>query len=154
MFFWSHFWMDFERVWGGFWKAFGRDLGGLGGSWATLSWFLRFIFQQFFYYFLSPGFQVPKRGPKRGFGGVWGRFWTALGRGPDAFQVGNQFHWNCCSMELILNFKCVMSCVSKKIHALIFLVLGFFGGVFFDFWWILASLFDGFYRRLLRCETK
>ena len=36
-------------------------------------------------------------------------------------------------MELILNFKCVMSCVSKKIRALIFLVLGFFGGVFLHF---------------------
>ena len=34
-FFWSHFWMDFEVVWGGFWEAFGRDLGGFGGSWVV-----------------------------------------------------------------------------------------------------------------------
>ena len=73
--------------------------------------------------------EVPREDLK-GFGDDFGRL---LGEAQMHFRLEISSIENCCSMELILNFKCVMSCVSKKIHALIFLVLGFFGGVFFDF---------------------
>ena len=107
--FFEDFFLDFGRVGEAFWPF----LVGLEALWGD---FFSFIFNEKFTTFClqSLGRHLDRfwrhlgelgrllEGLWEGFGSVLGRFWESLGealgsffsfgRGPDAFQVGNQFH--------------------------------------------------------------
>ena len=134
--FFNGFWVVLGRVLGGFWERFGTSWRLLGHFWHYfLEWFLHYFLSiwlprllgatWFHFGFILMGLSRVGggQGPShccfwRGSGRVLESFWGRLGASLEgiwgrfgAFQVGNQFHWYWCSMELILNFKCVVLCV-------------------------------------------